>query len=174
MRGGRSYARLTQKDNGPYVGKITLKDFVIVKEPRLKRLVSQRVKDFTGRDKSLPIDPSAVKFIKATANLEKGKGYLIVKKGLIRNDTIGSSFNGLVFDKNNRMDLSGTFMPAYGINRLFGKIPVLGLFLGNGSEGGLFGITYKLEGNAKKPKLLLNPLSLVTPGIFRQIFQVEQ
>jgi hypothetical protein len=67
--------------------------------------------------------------------------------------------------------MTGTFMPAYGLNRIFGEIPLLGQLLGNGEERGLIGITFRLSGKAKKPQLSVNPISLIAPGIFRQIFE---
>ena len=62
-------------------------------------------------------------------------------------------------------------MPAYGLNRIFGEIPVLGLVLGNGRDRGLIGLTYKLTGDAKDPSVQVNPISVVAPGIFRSIFE---
>ena len=42
--------------------------------------------------------------------------------------------------------MSGTFVPMYGLNNMFGQIPVLGLFLGGGSNEGLIGVTYEVVG----------------------------
>jgi hypothetical protein len=69
------------------------------------------------------------------------------------------------------MDLTGTFMPAYGLNRLFAEVPIVGFILGNGSDRGLIGITFRLTGSFDKPNLQINPLSLIAPGVFRQIFE---
>lgn len=62
-------------------------------------------------------------------------------------------------------------MPAYGLNRVFGEIPVIGALLGNGRDRGLIGVTYRLTGAFSSPTLELNPLSVVAPGIFRSIFE---
>lgn len=62
-------------------------------------------------------------------------------------------------------------MPAYGLNRLFGELPVIGAILGNGRDRGLLGITFKLTGATTKPNLVINPLSIIAPGVFRQIFE---
>jgi hypothetical protein len=67
--------------------------------------------------------------------------------------------------------MTGTFMPAYGLNRLFGELPFVGMLLGNGRDRGLIGVTYKLSGNAKSPEMQINPLSVIAPGIFRTIFE---
>jgi hypothetical protein len=36
---------------------------------------------------------------------------------------------------------------------------------------GIIGMTYTLSGNADEPHISVNPLSLVTPGILRRIFE---
>jgi len=42
-----------------------------------------------------------------------------------------------------------------------------------GSTGdGMFGITYAVQGSMSQPQVLVNPFSLVAPGIFRDIFQM--
>jgi hypothetical protein len=71
------------------------------------------------------------------------------------------------------MEMTGTFMPAYGLNRLFGELPLIGAILGNGNDRGLLGITFKLQGPFEKPRLSINPLSLIAPGVFRQIFEFQ-
>jgi hypothetical protein len=57
----------------------------------------------------------------------------------------------------------------YGLNTMFGQIPVLGLFLGGGSNEGLFGVTYEVVGTADKPVLRVNPISAILPGVSRKI-----
>ena len=69
------------------------------------------------------------------------------------------------------MDVTGTFMPVYGLNRIFGELPLFGPLLGNGRDRGLIGVTFKLDGDADEPKLQINPLSIIAPGIFRSIFE---
>ena len=69
------------------------------------------------------------------------------------------------------MDMTCTFMPAYGLNRIFGEIPIIGVLLGNGRDRGLLGVTFKLKGDADSPEVQINPLSVIAPGIFRSIFE---
>ena len=42
-----------------------------------------------------------------------------------------------------------------------------------GGEGG-FGVSYKVQGNSSNPRVLVNPLSILTPGVFRKIFNIEE
>ena len=48
--------------------------------------------------------------------------------------------------------MRGTFVPLYGLNNMFGQIPIVGLFLG-GSNEGLIGVTYEVVGPPDAPVL---------------------
>lgn len=176
MRGGQINITLTTNGNGPLQGEIDARNFDVVGEPRLKAIVGAPAND-NGRalstDLKKKIDVSKVRFQRGYAVIEKGKGYLKLGKGILRSDQVGLSYNGTLYDAAGRIDMNGTFLPAYGINRLFGEIPLVGELLGNGRDKGLIGITFNLSGNAKSPTLNVNPISLIAPGIFRQIFEFQ-
>ncbi len=53
----------------------------------------------------------------------------------------------------------------------FRAIPILGpIFVGRQGEG-VVGITFAIKGKLDDPAVLVNPMSVMTPGIFRQIFE---
>ncbi len=174
MTGGRISVALASESDGALGGTVEARDFTIVNEPRLSSLVSKPSRD-GSRSLSATlrkdIDTSRVDFDQGSFAIRKGTGYLLIDKGILRGSLIGTTFEGTLYDKAGAMDISGTFMPAYGLNRLFGEIPILGEILGNGSDQGLIGITYRLAGPAKNPNVLVNPVSIIAPGIFRQIFE---
>lgn len=179
MRGGTIRMSLTGTQDSPLHGEAVVKNFKVVNEPRLRSLVSTPSPAPSGERRSLDqalnrkIDVSVVPFERAAAHIEKGDGYLKLERGVLRGPVIGTTFQGTMYDKQGNMDMTGTFMPAYGVNRLFADIPIVGLLLGNGRDRGLIGITYKLSGDAKKPTLQVNPVSLIAPGIFRSIFEYQ-
>ena len=72
------------------------------------------------------IDTSRVKFDRGFTQISKGSGNLVLTNGVLRGPVIGATFQGTLYDKQGNMDMTGTFMPAYGLNRLFGEIPVVG------------------------------------------------
>ena len=156
-------------------GRLDIRGFSVVDEPKLRSLVSSPP---PGSDRSLgqatnaKIDTSRVKFDRGYAELERGKGTLRIANGVLRGPLIGTTFQGTAYDENNRMDMTGTFMPAYGLNSIFGDIPVLGAFLGNGRDGGLIGLTYRLRGDVKSPKLEVNPSIGDRPGHLQVHFRV--
>ncbi len=175
LRGGLLNLRL-KAQGSTWLGSVDVRSFSLVNEQRLQSLVSTPV----GRDgESLNaavkknIDVSAAKFQRAFASLTYRDEALSIENGVVRGEQIGATFQGLVRDSSGNMEMTGTFMPAYGLNRLFGELPLIGAILGNGNDRGLLGITFKLQGPFEKPKLSINPLSLIAPGVFRQIFEFQ-
>ena len=84
---------------------------------------------------------------------------------------IGATIEGSIDYPGNLVRMSGTFVPMYGLNNMFGQIPVLGLFLGGGSNEGLIGVTYEVVGTPAQPVLRVNPISAMAPGVLRKIFE---
>jgi hypothetical protein len=89
---------------------------------------------------------------------------------MLRGPTVGGTIEGNINYPANQVRMSGTFVPMYGLNNMFGQIPVVGLFLGGGSNEGLFGVTYEVVGTPGAPVLRVNPLSAIAPGITRKVF----
>ena len=93
--------------------------------------------------------------------------------GIVRSSTIGLTYEGQVYDAQDRINLRGTFMPANAINLAVSAIPLLGQLLSNGKDSALIGINYQLKGARSNPTLQLNPLSVVTPGVFNKVFEFK-
>ncbi|MGE3307466.1 MAG: AsmA-like C-terminal domain-containing protein [Rhizobiaceae bacterium] len=173
MQGGVIQLALSGKGSN-LKGQIDARDFVVVDEPKLASLVGTTP---PGGDRSLNqavdgrLDTAKVRFQRGYAVIEKRPDYLALERGILRGPSIGASFQGVMYDQKGNMDMTGTFMPAYGLNRIFGEIPLVGLILGNGRDKGLIGVTFRLAGDVKDPKLQVNPLSAIAPGIFRTIFE---
>ncbi|MHB2265355.1 hypothetical protein [Aliihoeflea sp. PC F10.4] len=177
MEGGSMRVDLRGAEGGALVGRVGARDFWLVDEPRLASLVSSPSDD---RGRSLndvvrgQLDVQRVFFDRAVSGIKQGKGYLALENGVIRGPNIGSTFQGTVYDEAGNMSMTGTFMPAYGINRLFAEIPLIGQILGNGRDRGLIGITFRLAGSTQAPQLQINPLSAIAPGIFRSVFEFSE
>ena len=176
IRGGDLKADLTSSSGQPLSGRVSIRNFAVVDEPRLAAIVSSRP---SGGGKSLneavrgKINSSSIGFDLAYAHIAKGDNYLVLDKGVLRGPTVGATFQGVLYDVSGNMSITGTFMPAYGLNRLFGDLPIIGQVLGNGRDRGLIGITFKIEGKAKHPQVMVNPISVIAPGIFRSIFEFQ-
>ena len=92
-----------------------------------------------------------------------------IKNLLAFGESLGITANGWVDTEHDRLELEGTVAPAYMLNSLLGNIPLLGQLLVGGSQG-LFAANYRLNGSSDNPDVSVNPLSVLTPGILRQLF----
>ncbi len=173
MGGGAMTAEFVMGEGGRMSGPVAIRDFTVAGEPRLAALVTGRAEGSASLSEATEadIDLRRVAFELAQGDLRVSRGRIDIREGVIRGETIGASVEGTVIDGEGRMNLSGTFMPARGLNRIAGSIPILGMLLGSGTRDGLIGITYQIVGEARNPKVFVNPLSIITPGIFRQIFE---
>ncbi len=176
MIGGKLKAHLARSGSGPFVGPVILNRFTVVGEERLASLVSAPVSDNalqSASGKLKEINVREVNFRNLEAVITKSPGYLEVKDGRIRNAQIGLTFDGVIYDQSNQMSVRGTFMPLFVISRIIGGIPIIGDILSNGKSSGLIGITYRLRGAANNPKISVNPVSVIAPGVFKEIFQFQ-
>ncbi len=166
--------RLGAGDN--WDGSIDIRRFSLVNEQRLHSIVSTPVGEEQRSLNSAVkrnIDTSAQRFQRGFARIVSQNGVVSIENGVVRGDQVGAVFQGMVRDQRGRMDMTGTFMPAYGLNRLFAELPLIGIILGNGTDRGLIGITFKLTGKLESPDLIVNPLSIIAPGVFRNIFEFQ-
>lgn len=176
IRGGLLNLVLTTSNGTSWSGSLDLRNFAVLNEAKLQDIVATP----SGQDgRSLNaavrrnIDVSSEKFQRGFARVVYVNGIVALENGVVRGEQIGATFQGVLKDQNGNIDMTGTFMPAYGLNRLFGELPFIGIFLGNGRDRGLLGITFKLTGPTATPRLQINPLSLIAPGVFRQIFEFQ-
>lgn len=89
---------------------------------------------------------------------------LILTEGVALGPSLGLSLDGTYDLRSKALDMSGVISPLNAVNGLFGA------FLGTRREG-LFGFAYDLTGSAQNPQVTVNPLSILTPGVFREIFR---
>lgn len=168
VQGGALQSNLQSAGANILTGPVTIRRFAIINEPKLQALASSQ-KGAAGKK-----DSSALAVDWAHGRLTKGPNYLALDRGVIRGPSVGATFQGTIYDSTGNIAMTGTYMPAYSLNRVFGDVPVLGALLGNGRDKGLFGITFKIEGKFKAPKVVVNPISAIAPGALRSIFEFKQ
>jgi len=100
-----------------------------------------------------------------------GGGRYVINGARASGPALGLTANGWVSTENEGIELNGVLVPSFGVNSVLGGIPVVGdLFVGRQGEG-IFSITYSVSGTLEKAQVAVNPLSAVTPGILRRIFE---
>jgi hypothetical protein len=158
-------------ENAPQDGIVSVRDFNIVGEPNLDRLQSSAPppSDATPVLRNQQRGGS-VPFVRMRIDFTRTPGRFTIKEALIFGPTIGATVDGVLDYANNSVHLRGTYVPAYGLNNIFGQIPLVGLFLGGPKEG-LLALTFEIVGPASGPTLRINPMSMAAPGFFRKIFE---
>lgn len=114
---------------------------------------------------------NGVSFSALQAQFTRLSGQLTIRDGVVKGPMVGATIEGSIDTVANQVRMSGTFVPMYGLNNMFGQIPVLGLVLGNGNNEGLFGVTYEVVGTPGAPVLRVNPISAIFPGVTRKIME---
>src|SRR4051812_28085867 len=82
----------------------------------------------------------------ARAEFVRQNGQLTVREGVLKGPMIGGTIEGTIDFPADQVRMSGTFVPMYGLNNIFGQIPVVGILLGAGNNEGLIGVTYQIIG----------------------------
>ncbi|WP_323782599.1 DUF3971 domain-containing protein [Thalassovita sp.] len=88
---------------------------------------------------------------------------LILRRSSAVGASMGLSMDGIYDFRSNKMDFQGVLSPIYALN-------AIGSILTRKGEG-LIGFNYGLRGSPETPRVQVNPLSIFTPGMFREIFR---
>lgn len=158
------------QDNAPQEGIVSVRNFNIVGEPNLDRLQASAPAEGDRPAQRNQPRGGSVPFVRMRIDFTRTPGRFTIKEGLIFGPTIGATVDGMLDYANNTVQIRGTYVPAYGLNNLFGQIPLVGLFLGGPKEG-LLALTFEIVGPASGPTLRINPMSMAAPGFFRKIFE---
>ncbi|HKX64567.1 MAG TPA: AsmA-like C-terminal domain-containing protein [Rhizomicrobium sp.] len=150
-----------------FTGMLTIKNFQMVNQSLISRLFSAAsltgFGDLMGSD-GIGMEEWNMPF-SSKNNVISINGSRAVGRG------IGASADGYIDRPHNSLALKGTLVPAYGLNSVLSNIPLLGDLLASKKGEGIFGVTYSMTGNADQPNISTNPLSMLTPGILRRIFE---
>ena len=72
------------------------------------------------------------------------------------------------------VDFDGVIVPSYTVNSILGDIPLLGdIVVGKKGEG-IFALNYTVKGPYSATQVVVNPLSALTPGFLRRVFDVKR
>jgi autotransporter translocation and assembly factor TamB len=147
-------------------GTLRINKFTLVEAPLLARLLT--VASLTGIGNLL--SGQGISFDRFEMPFTYRERVLAVDRVRLSGSQLGLTAKGSLDLANDRIDLSGTIVPIYGLNWAIGRIPILGDFL-RGAEGeGAFAMTYSVSGAADNPRILVNPLSVLAPGVIRELF----
>ncbi len=171
MVGGQMWVTMDPPtaDLAPQDGVLNIRDFTVRGEAALDRVASSAP---ATADSGPRVAPGAgVQFSRARVDFTRTSGKLALREGLVWGPAVGATIEGQVDYGRDDVRLRGTFVPAYALNNMIARIPIVGIFLGGSQNEGLLGITYEVAGTPSAPVLRVNPMSAVAPGFLRKIFE---
>ena len=109
------------------------------------------------------LDGQGLAFDEVDAQFRLTPAQIIVSKASAVGPGLGISVDGLYTLASKEIDLQGVVSPFYLVNSI-------GSFLTRKGEG-LVGFNFNVTGTSETPQVAVNPLSVFTPGMFREIFR---
>lgn len=148
-----------QGKRGVYNGKLKITDTRVLGAPALTELISAisivGLLDQLGGD--------GISFSEVDARFQIAPSAITVSRSSATGPSLGISMDGYYDLARDKLRFQGVFSPVYFLNGI-------GQVFSRRGEG-LFGFTFRLRGSPEKPKVKVNPLSILTPGMFREIFR---
>lgn len=164
--GSGSLVLTTDRDADAEAGRLLLRNFAIVDEANVVQILGNHSDSraaIAARNR-LDFDAAQVDFVRRKDRVE-------VTNGMLTGDMVGGTARGFIYTDRRQYDLNGTYVPLYGLNNAFQKIPLLGPLLGGRDGEGLVGVTFAIRGPLDNPQFAINPLSILVPGAFRELFE---
>lgn len=153
----------------PWKGKLKVKDFSLMQAPGLGKLLTLAFP--TGLIELFSEEGLKFRIFKTMFSYEPGK--IVLTQGKAVGSSLGLSVYGVIWPKNEQIHLQGNLIPAYFLNTILNRIPILGELLSGGKNEGIFAISYKVKGTFDNPVISSNPLSALTPGLIRNLFSED-
>ena len=111
------------------------------------------------------LDGPGIKFTNVDGRFRLTPGQLRIHEAAAVGGSLGLSASGSYQLDTKELDVEGVISPVYFLN-------AIGSIFSRRGEG-LFGFNYRVAGSTDDPKVSVNPLSILTPGMFREIFRAS-
>ncbi len=174
MQNGRLRLEVNLDGKGPAekTGILWVDDFRVLGDPIISEVVSSADQGRPAINSNKRVVRETFQFDRMRAPFSVGYGQFVLEESYLKGPLLGANLRGKVDFKTRRVNIGGTYIPLQGLNGALGGIPLLGQLISGTHGEGIFGITFAVQGPLSEPQVLVNPLSIVAPGIFRDMFQM--
>jgi hypothetical protein len=174
MQGGRMRLDVALDGSGPAekTGLLVVDNFRILGDPVITELASSADSGRPAIGSNDHVVREVFDFNRMRAPFSVGYGQFVLQEAYLKGPLLGATLRGKVDFRTKRVSIGGTYIPLQGINGALGDIPVIGQILSGTQGEGVLGMTFAVQGQTNAPQVIVNPFSLVAPGIFRDIFQM--
>lgn len=154
-------------ENLQLLGTLEVRDTNLVAKSKLGTGVTEGV--ISGLDDYL--DGGSIELDVVDMPFSYKEGLLDLSKMKANGPSLGMTMEGQIETREGKINVNGVVVPAYGLNSLLGKIPLVGGLFSGGDGKGLFGVAYRVKGLTEEPDVNVNPLSGLAPGFLRLLFE---
>lgn len=159
---------LPQSEGGGLAGRIEARGMRVVKAPLLAKIFS--VGSLTGLADLL--NGEGIELSEARARFGVKNGAVTVAEARATGPSVGITAAGAIGSgPDGAVELAGAVAPAYQVNSFLGKTPLLGEIFVNREGEGVVALSYSVSGSTAAPTVSVNPLSALTPGLLRRMFE---
>ncbi len=151
-------------------GTLWVRDFLVLGDPIISEVLQNADGTPSGARRTVVREQFDFEIMRVPFSV--GHGQFVMHNSVINGQLVSASMRGTVDFRAQTLDVGGTYVPMSGIMRAPAPIPLLGPLLTGPRGEGIFGITFAIQGSMARPQVIVNPLALLTPGIFREIFQM--
>ncbi|MEZ5981964.1 MAG: AsmA-like C-terminal domain-containing protein [Parvularculaceae bacterium] len=172
IKGGEGVMEVlvSDKKNGEQglKGKLEARGVRVVKAPLLARIFSAG--SFNGLSDLLNGDGIALS--EGSAKFDFSNGVIAIEDARATGPSVGITGQGrIAAGEGGEVSLTGAVAPAYQVNSLLGKAPLIGEILVNREGEGVVALSYSVSGPSDAPTVTVNPLSALAPGFLRRMFE---
>ncbi|AQS85791.1 MAG: AsmA-like C-terminal region-containing protein [Acetobacter aceti] len=154
------------KETAPFRGNLRLSPFTIQHAPGAL-LVARSLSIYGWLNSK---DTSRFEVTRFEMPVTFADGVMHIHDGRAGNGALGATLEGPVNLDTGTLALSGTIVPSFAINTIPGEIPALGKLLSPEKGGGLLAVKFTLDGKVDKPDFAVSPLTILLPGVLRNLF----
>jgi hypothetical protein len=174
MQSGRLRLDVALDGSGPAekTGLLVVDNFRVLGDPIITELASSADNGRPAIGANDHVVREVFDFTRMKAPFSVGYGQFVLKESYIKGPLVGATLRGTVDFRSRTVDIGGTYVPLQGLNGALGDIPLIGQILSGTQGEGILGMTFAVQGPTSNPQVIVNPFSIVAPGIFRDIFQM--
>lgn len=165
LKGGNLSIEAKRGADKVMIGHAKARNFNLTKTGVLVKLLT--LASFTGIVDML--SGEGIAFTHFDAPFEYKNDVLSLKGARVFGNVLGISASGTYNSSQKTLDFKGMVAPAYGLNALLGKIPLVGNLL-SGRDGTIFAANYDITGEISDPIISINPLSALSPNSIKDLW----
>lgn len=148
-------------------GRLVIIDYTLNDAPVLGKILS--LASLTGFFDTL--QGKGIAFKKMNVPFTLQNDVITLKDAKTYGPAMGLTADGTIAMPHVVLNIDGTLVPSYTLNSSLDKVPVVGDILTGDSEG-IFAARFSVKDSYKDPEVTVNPLSMLTPGFLRNVFEI--